>query len=152
MSEAAEMHHASCVALDGPAGPAALLITGRSGSGKSWLALELISRGATLVADDSTHLRRDGARVLASAPGTIAGLIEARGVGLLRLPALDEAPVAFVADLDAREPERLPPPRSVALCGVDLPLIFCGDDAGAAAAMAPALWALMRAGGVRAAP
>jgi HPr kinase/phosphorylase len=150
VSDAAETLHASCVALDGPDGPMALLITGRSGTGKSRLALELISRGAALVADDRTRLRREGARVMASAPGTIAGLIEARGVGLLRLPALDEAPVAFVADLDAREPERLPPPRSVALHGVDLPLIFCGDDPATAAAMAPALWALMRVGGVRA--
>lgn len=152
MSGASETRHASCVALDGPAGPSALLIVGRSGSGKSRLALELISRGARLVSDDQTHLRRDGAQVLASAPAAIAGMIEARGVGLLRLPAIGEAPVRAVADLDSHERERLPPARSVALCGVDLPLIFCGDDAGAAAAMAPALWALMRAGGVRAAP
>ena len=40
--------HASAVAL----GPVGLLIMGASGSGKSSLALELMARGAKLVADD----------------------------------------------------------------------------------------------------
>lgn len=143
--------HASCVAAKGPAGPCALLILGPSGSGKSALALELISRGAVLVADDRVALRREGARLLASAPERISGLIEARGVGLLRLPALAAAEVAAVADLRRAEPHRLPPLRRVRLCGVALPRLLCAGAAGAPGTAA-ALLALLRAGGLRHAP
>lgn len=112
--------HAGCVALEGRG----LLILGRSGSGKSALALELIALGAELVADDRTRLWRDGDRLRAASPPTIAGLIEARHVGLLRLPYRDRADVALALDLDRAEPERLPPRRNITLCGVDLPLLF----------------------------
>ncbi|MFN3389305.1 MAG: HPr kinase/phosphorylase, partial [Allosphingosinicella sp.] len=47
-----ETVHASCVAIGGRA----VLIAGRSGSGKSDLALRLIDRGARLVSDDYTIL------------------------------------------------------------------------------------------------
>ncbi|SET65766.1 HPr kinase/phosphorylase [Oceanicella actignis] len=144
--------HASCVAMDTPAGPAAALITGRAGAGKSRLALELISRGAALVADDRVTLTREGDALFAAAPAPIRGLIEARGVGLLRLPALDRARVVLAVDLDRAESERLPPARESLLNGVRIPLVLCGDDADKAAAMAPALAALLRAGGTRAAP
>jgi len=109
--------HASCVAF----GERAALIRGRSGSGKSGLALRLIAMGASLVADDRTLLRRAAGQVHASAPAAIRGLIEARGIGLLRLPPV-AAHVAFVVDMDACEAERLPPPRSCDIMDVPLPL------------------------------
>ena len=114
-----ETLHASCVAIGGRA----VLIAGRSGAGKSDLALRLIDEGAALVSDDYTIVRREGGRLLASAPPNIAGRIEVRGVGIVRLPAAGEAPVCLFADLD-REVERLPeerPPQMVA--GVGVPLI-----------------------------
>ena len=61
--------HASTVAIDGRA----VLITGRSGSGKSDLALRLIDRGFALVSDDQTIVSRDGYQLVATAPATIAG-------------------------------------------------------------------------------
>ena len=85
--------HASCVALDGRG----VLILGRSGAGKSSLALELMALGARLVADDRTVLHADDGAPVASCPPAILGKIEARGVGIL---AADPSPVD---DLDRQE-------------------------------------------------
>lgn len=111
--------HASCVAVAGRA----LLIQGPSGSGKSGLALDLMSRGAHLVADDRVMLESDGQSVIASAPETIRGLIEARGIGLLSAQPTGPVPLCAVVDLTSHESDRLPPFRKVTLCGIDLPLL-----------------------------
>ncbi|NNF89808.1 MAG: serine kinase [Boseongicola sp.] len=114
-----EVLHASAVAV----GRRGLLILGASGSGKSTLAIQLIALGATLVADDRVVAARgaEGGLML-SAPETIRGRIEARGVGLMTLP---HAPaLAFaVVDLDRPETERLPAPRDVVVADVALPSI-----------------------------
>lgn len=110
--------HASCVALDGRG----LLITGPSGSGKSALALQLMALGARLVADDRVDLRRAGDGVIASCPAALHGLIEARGLGLLRAEALAQAELALVVDLAVVETARLPPLRHIPVLGVALPL------------------------------
>ena len=111
---------AGCVALDGRA----LLIAGQPGAGKSALALDLIALGATLVADDRTLLRRDGAVLRASPPPALAGLIEARGLGLLRLPHVADVAVLALLDLDMPEPDRLPVRRTTGLLGVALARIL----------------------------
>ena len=143
--------HAACVAAEGPDGPCAALILGPSGAGKSALALEMIARGGVLVADDQVALRVEGGRLLAAAPPALQGLVEARGIGLLRLPFAPEAPVALVADLRRAEPHRLPPRRRVRLCGVALPRLLAAGFAARPGAAA-ALIALLRAGGARHAP
>lgn len=96
MPLSSEMLHASCVTIDGRA----VLIEGRSGSGKSDLALRLIDRGAVLVSDDYTLVRRVGEVLVAAPPANIAGRIEVRGVGLLRERHLSEAPVALLVAVD----------------------------------------------------
>jgi HPr kinase/phosphorylase len=112
--------HGTTVAIDGRA----VLLRGPSGSGKSDLALRLIDAGARLVADDQSELRRDGDAILVSAPATIAGLIEARGIGLLRLDAVAVAPLAMVVDLVAPDAiERLPEPCKEAILGVSVPVV-----------------------------
>lgn len=113
------MIHASCVACAGRA----VLIRGPSGSGKSELALRLIDEGAILVSDDQVRLERRERELLASPPAAIAGLIEVRGIGLVRLPWLECVPVALVVDLVAGVGERLPEPREERIDGIDLPLI-----------------------------
>jgi serine kinase of HPr protein (carbohydrate metabolism regulator) len=119
MSEAADqLVHCSCVAIGGRA----VLLAGRSGAGKSDLALRLIDRGARLVSDDYTELRRSGATLLARAPATIAGRIELRGVGLVEMEAVADMPVCLHADLE-RAPERLPEPASIALAGIQIPSV-----------------------------
>ena len=112
--------HASCVAIDGRA----VLITGPSGSGKSGLALRLMACGAALVADDQTELFLDDRRLMARAPDALRGMIEARGVGLLRAPALDEAEVALTVDLATPETERLPPRRTARFLGIECDLVL----------------------------
>lgn len=112
--------HASCVAHRGRG----LLILGASGTGKSGLALEMMARGAALVADDRTLLRRDGGGIIADAPDSLRGLIEARGVGILRARAHGPVALALAVDLDRAEPDRLPPDRRLDLFDSHLPLVL----------------------------
>jgi HPr kinase/phosphorylase len=112
--------HATAVAIDGRA----VLLRGPSGSGKSDLALRLIDAGARLVADDQSELVRLGNAIVVRPPAAIAGLLEVRGIGIIRLEPLMEAPLALIADLVPVEAvERLPSTRSERILGVDLPLI-----------------------------
>lgn len=99
-----ETRHASAVAID----RRAVLIEGPSGSGKSALALELIALGAELVADDQTRIVLREGWPWALAPERLAGVIEARGVGLIRTAFCPAAPVALVVDLTALETARFP--------------------------------------------
>ncbi|MEM6638216.1 MAG: hypothetical protein AAF667_20295 [Pseudomonadota bacterium] len=101
------MAQASCVAIHGRG----LLIIGKSGSGKSSLALQLIALGASLVADDRTCLRTSSQGVEAFAPAAIEGQIEARGVGILRLPVKPFVPLRALVDLKSLSSERLPEPE-----------------------------------------
>lgn len=126
---AAGQLHASAVAVEGRG----CLITGAAASGKSTLAVEMIALGAELVADDRVDLRREGGVLVMSAPATIAGLIELRGAGILRLPPRESAPVALVVDLDRAETDRLPPERSRDLLGVPCRMILGRARAGLAA-------------------
>ncbi len=105
-----------------------------SGAGKSDLALRLIGAGAHLVADDYTCVRRDGERLLASAPERIAGLLEVRGVGILSFPALRNVRVAMVIDLVASDAvPRLPAAETRMIAGVPLPLLRIAPFENAAA-------------------
>ncbi len=114
---APEIFHASCVALKGRG----VFIRGPSGSGKSTLALELMARGATLVADDRTEIWRQGAAVMARAPDAIAGLIEARGVGLLRADVVAKVQLCAIVDMGVLETRRLPRHVEEEVMGVRLP-------------------------------
>jgi HPr kinase/phosphorylase len=115
-----EIIHASCVtfALGG-----GVVIIGPTGSGKSGLALELMSRGATLVADDRTCLFLNETQVMANCPPAIRGQIEARGVGILASQTVPAASVRLVVDLGTVEVERLPPMRSAQYLGQPIPLL-----------------------------
>ena len=112
------------------------MLRGPSGAGKSDLALRLIDGGAALVADDRVALRRAGGRLMADAPVALAGLLEVRGLGIVRMPARGPTPVALVADLDpARAAERMPEPRVCLLRGVTLPVLAVAARHASAAAL-----------------
>lgn len=111
--------HATCVAWD----RAGVLIRGAAGQGKSSLGLALMGMGCTLVADDRVLLSREDGDLIARAPDTIRGMIEAREIGILQADSLDKARVMLAVDLDQTETERLPPQRQVTLLGTEIPLI-----------------------------
>ncbi|HLQ20456.1 MAG TPA: HPr kinase/phosphatase C-terminal domain-containing protein [Tabrizicola sp.] len=116
-----EILHASCVAVDGRG----LLILGPSGSGKSSLAIRLLSRGALLVSDDRTAVAAHGDAVVAGCPNpALRGLVESRGLGVLRAPFAETAPLFLVVDLGQTETQRLPPERTVTIAGKALPLVL----------------------------
>ena len=136
----AETVHASTVARDGRA----VLVTGPSGSGKSDLALRLLDRGFTLVSDDQTVVKKDGNRLMASAPPTIAGKLEIRGIGIVDMERVDNVPVALIVELTG-DIQRMPDvSRQRPILGVMLPLITI--DAMTASAPSKVALALDRMG------
>ena len=119
--DTSETLHATAVAIAGRG----LIVLGASGSGKSSLALELISRGAELIADDGVIATptADKSLCMLTSPAAIAGQIEARGLGLLKLPHVI-APAHAVVTLDIVEAERLPNFHETVIAGVALPLLY----------------------------
>ena len=114
-----EMLHATTVALNGRA----VILAGRSGSGKSDLALRLLDRGFLLVSDDQTLVRKSGDWLIASAPPTIKGKLEVRGIGIVEVDQADELPVCLCVELTS-EIERLPDEGRVRLIlGAKIPLV-----------------------------
>jgi HPr kinase/phosphorylase len=112
--------HGTSVAL----GDEGVLLRGPSGSGKSDLALRLIDQGARLVADDQTELHIEGDAIAMTAPATIAGQLEVRGLGILQVPSVPAASLRLVVDLaDPAVIERLPEPRHCDVLGRNVPLI-----------------------------
>jgi HPr kinase/phosphorylase len=95
--------HGSCVSKDGDA----VLVVGPPGSGKSDLVLRLLSRGFELVADDQVTISNG----VASSPKELAGLLEVRGLGIVRLPYRAHARLVLVVELDERA-DRMPMPRN----------------------------------------
>jgi len=139
-----QLIHATAVAIEGRA----VLLRGPSGAGKSDLGLRLIDAGARLVADDQSELFRQSDTLLVRAPASIAGLIEVRGVGIVRLESLAEAPVGLIADLVATEHvERLPTPCTETILGIAVPRIVVAPfEASAAAKIRLALRAFTGSG------
>lgn len=113
-----ETLHATTVAIDGRG----VLIEGGSGAGKSDLALRLIDRGATLVADDRTIVTREGAHAIATSPATIAGRIEVRGIGIVAINSVDYVSLALVVTL-SRDIERMPVTARRDVAGIPLRVI-----------------------------
>ena len=114
--------HATCVVLDG----VGVLIRGGSGSGKSDLALRLIEiQRARLVADDQVILRRHGdGLIMASPPYELAGMIEVRGVGVVRYPFVERTLVSLVVDLQpVARLERMPEHELTEIMDCLLPLM-----------------------------
>ena len=123
------------------------MLLGPPGSGKSDLALRLIDTPglgigdsllqAQLVADDQVKLVRVGDGLEAHAPEALAGLLEIRGLGIVRVAHLQSMRVDLAVNLRADvEIERLPddPGLTYAALGISIPLV----EIDPAAASAPA--------------
>lgn len=135
-----EMLHATTVAKGGRA----VIIAGRSGAGKSDLALRLFDRGFALVSDDQTLVSKAQGRLIASAPLAIRGKLEVRGIGIVEVEPIDDVPVCLVVEL-SEAVERMPEAGlERMLLGIATPLI--GIDATSASAAAKVDLALDRLG------
>ncbi len=121
--------HGSCAVQHG----VGVLLLGQPGCGKSDLLLRLIDRGFGLVADDQVLVEAGQA---APAPA-LAGMIELRGIGLLRVDHVAPVPLGLVIALDgtvaglAPTAERLPEPRVHPVLG--LPMLRIAPFAASAA-------------------
>jgi HPr kinase/phosphorylase len=105
--------HATTVDIAG----CGVLIFGEPGAGKSDLALRLIADGALLVADDQTLVEIVDGRYRATAPATIVGLIEVRGIGIAGAPVKRATALRLAVSLVAAAPERMPESRTWSLPG-----------------------------------
>ncbi len=102
-----------------------ILLRGPSGAGKSDLALRLMERGAQLVADDLVRIEPDDDGRLVARPPGAPGLIELRGQGIFRQPALARTVLDLCLDLvpgAASAHDRLPEPATALYCGCHLRL------------------------------
>ena len=112
--------HASCVDVNG----SGVLIVGRSGSGKSSLAINLLALGSKLVADDQCELMRKNNSFRISKPASLPKSIEIRGVGLVSVPMVNETSLDWVVNMDEVEKERMPTPRFTEIGGFRVPTVF----------------------------
>ncbi len=110
-----------------------LLILGPPGSGKSDLALRLIDQGGILVADDRCELEVGSkGELTASAPENLKGLLEVRGLGLVKIPARARCSIDIVVQLvrNSNDVVRMPEARSYTLLDRKIPAIEIWPFAG----------------------
>ena len=113
--------HATCVSINSKG----VLILGDPGSGKSDLALRLITMfSAKLVSDDRTDVFNDSGFIKAKPPKILRGLLEVRGVGIIKQEYLKETKVDLVIKLTNEKIERMPLPQNYNIEDVELPMYF----------------------------
>ena len=115
--------HATCVDING----SGVLIVGRSGSGKSSLAISLLALGSKLVADDQCELVKKNNRFYIFKPASLPSSIEIRGVGLVSVPMVVETSLDWVVNMDEAETERMPNLRFTEIYGYRVPTVFGKD-------------------------
>jgi HPr kinase/phosphorylase len=112
--------HATCVDING----SGVLIVGRSGSGKSSLAINLIALGSTLVADDQCEIVKKNKKLSVFKPTSLPSSIEIRGVGLVSVPMVVETSLDWVVNMDEAETQRMPDLQFTEIDGYRIPTIF----------------------------
>jgi HPr kinase/phosphorylase len=147
--------HGTCLAI----GDEGVLLVGKPGSGKSDLALRLIDQGgrglagtlrmAELVADDQVVVRKQDGVLVASAPASLKGKLEIRGLGIAELAVAAETRLRLAVRLTpAAEIERMPDlgAARMEVLGIGLPLILLDpQNASAPARLRAALDQFVRA-------
>ncbi len=83
-----------------------------------------MSRGAVLISDDRTRITKADDGLVATAPDTIRGQIEARGIGILAASYAGPTRVALAVDLDVAATERLPQAHRITMLNVEIDLIY----------------------------
>ena len=145
--------HGTILSVDGQG----ILLIGRPGAGKSDLALRLVDqpglgidgilRDARLVADDQVVITRRGVDLQASAPATLKGRLEIRGLGIAAVPAEDDVTLRLAVRLaKSADIERLPDLAAsrLEILGLGLPLVQIDPVAASAPARVRAALDLFR--------
>jgi HPr kinase/phosphorylase len=109
--------HATAISIDGHG----VLLMGRSGSGKSDLALRMIDRGAVLISDDRVIVLEVAGIPVLQAAQNIAGLIEIRGVAIASVPFVTGVTLRLIVDLDADAPRYCDGPAKLQIAGFAIP-------------------------------
>lgn len=112
--------HGTCVVYQDKG----ILFIGKSGSGKSDIALRMImNKDAKLLADDRVDIREENDSIIASPPPAILGMMEVRGIGLCRFEPVLQAKISLVVELveDRNQITRLPSNQYYQIMGVDVP-------------------------------
>ena len=112
--------HATCVDVKG----SGVLIVGRSGAGKSSLAVGMLALGSSLVADDQCELLVKNKGISISKPASLPNSIEMRGIGLVSVPMIMQTNLDWVVNLDEVETERMPNRKFTNIRGYSVPTIF----------------------------
>lgn len=139
--------HGTCVQVH----EGGVLLTGPSGSGKSDLALRLIDGGALLVGDDlvavSASEQTPERLIVRTAQDRLAGLLEVRGLGIMRVPAVESAVLDLVIQMvTADAVERLPGPEWMTMLGRSVACLRLAPFEASAAAKVRLAAATARAG------
>jgi serine kinase of HPr protein (carbohydrate metabolism regulator) len=121
LSDAGLIRHGGLIALRLRGVWRGVLIEGPSGAGKSDLALRALDQGFSLVADDRVSLWVSESVLYGTAPQTLSGLLEVRGLQVVQVTALPLAEVALIARCGV--PERIPEPAFAEIAGVSVPTI-----------------------------
>lgn len=129
--QAGQLVHATCVSLGGKG----VLLLGEVGAGKSDLALRLIDRGASLVADDQVQLTARDKKIMAAAPQALRGRIEVRGIGIMTMEYIPSVPLSLAVQLvRAQLVERMPEAEFWGCLGLRVPLLsLCAFEESTAA-------------------
>ncbi|HEX8302215.1 aldolase [Sphingomonas sp.] len=134
-----EAIQAACVAVDGRG----VLIECREGEGRTGLALQMIDRGATLVADAQTVCLRHEGVLLASPVAGAGGRIEVRGLGIVETPHAERVPVELLIVLLDAGPRFPEDKRTRSISGIDVPVLALASSDPAAPIKAE-LWLKQR--------
>ena len=101
-----------------------ILIRGPSGSGKSDLALRLIEDGANLISDDQVNIQAVKKQLYLSPPDNIAGLIEVRGFGVIKIKSVRDINLRLIVDLDpSSTTERTPIMKEESIKNIMVPVV-----------------------------
>ncbi len=112
--------HATCVDING----SGVLIVGRSGSGKSSLAINLLALGSKLVADDQCEIVKKNNKFCVFKPASLPSSIEIRGIGLVSVPMVVETSLDWVVNMDESEKKRMPDLQFTEIDGYRIPTVF----------------------------
>jgi HPr kinase/phosphorylase len=128
-------------------GRAGVLVSGRSGAGKTALAIGVIRVAraygihAAIVADDRCLVRAAGARLCAAAPDAIAGLAEIVHLGPMTVHVEPSALIDLhISLVEPAQAPRFAEERTARFCGVDVAELLLPERASAAGAAAMAGW------------